>query len=305
MSRHNQQLEILAARQRLFNGGFRIDRHRFNDDTHTGGTPHSVKVEQQPVGDVHERRGAGTPCREPLFDTRPRPPVRLDRRRTRPLGEFPGAQIAEPRRRGPEGTGDEDALTGARPRTGQGLGGVVFQRAEHGDARHGHRRARKVTTHNDAAPHPGRRRHAGAQPVEVGVGCHAQAGKQVCRPGTHGSDVTDGGGDRSPAEVLLGEQCQVGMHAGDRNVGCDHQPRVGDANDGGVVPEPQLARRCGTELRRQRNPDSLEGGVLGATSWAVVPGSWFWRPHSPCLALRVPASRRRYAPLACCRRNRT
>jgi len=115
VSRHNQQLEILAARQRLFNGGFRIDRHRFNDDTHTGGTPHSVKVEQQPVGDVHERRGAGTPCREPLFDTRPRPPVRLDRRRTRPLGEFPGAQIAEPRRRGPEGTGDEDALTGARP----------------------------------------------------------------------------------------------------------------------------------------------------------------------------------------------
>jgi len=178
-----------------------------NDDTHTGGTPHSVKVEQQPVGDVHERRGAGTPCREPLFDTRPRPPVRFDRRRTRPLGEFPGAQIAEPAAEDPRGR-DEDALTGARPRTGQGLGGLsssVPSTVMLAMATAERERSPPTTMQPHTPAAAPRRRTARRGRCRV----PRTGWKAGVSPGTHGSDVTDGGGDRSPAEVLLGEQCQV------------------------------------------------------------------------------------------------
>jgi len=126
--------------------------------------------------------------REPLFDTRPRPPVRFDRRRTRPLGEFPGAQIAEPAAEDPRGPVTKMRSPARDPervrprRVVSSVPSTVMLAMATAE--------RERSPPQRCSPHPGRR----ATPA------HARRGR--CRvprtgwkagvsAGHHGSDVTD------------------------------------------------------------------------------------------------------------------
>jgi len=208
-----------------------------------------------------KRRGTGTPWpRAPLRHAAlgagaPRSPPALGPRRV------PRRAIAEPRREDPRGPVTKmrsPARDPERVRASAGLSSSVPSTVM---LAHGHRRARKVTTHNDCSPTPRppppRRRTAASRSVSGAT--HRLESRCVGR-GTHGSEVTDevAATARQP-EVLLGGSARSACTPATASPVATTNRGSAIANDGGVVPRTTARPGGADRIAPPAKPDSLRG----------------------------------------------